>query len=470
MSNQKGSSEKKPKLKKDYSTNNKKITDFFSNFRNVTNSNHFDDINPIFGKSENAINIMEEEEIEHEEKFINLINGENSNLFLNNHNQLNNNSNIKKLKKKNMEEKNHNEINNKDNKDNKDNKEINHFEFPKKNNFYPSYFINLNTHSYSDEKRNLILAELLNDNQINLLKLSIVGDNFQNINDYHKSFPFQNCRIININNAAYIIGGKLNDDISKLNYNNELGVTNCYKLIYNKDKKEIKIYTLPSTIYQHQSHSLLYLQKYNTIVLLSGYKQKHCEYLNLQNNGIENKWKHIYPLRKVRENAISLLFNDKYIFIIGGNDLNGNINQDYEVLNYDLFINMKYLSYWKKFSFTNNNYKIFEQKGSGVLYYNNDIFIVGGFNSNKEFLSWKINFEDYQNDEIVKGVKGGLDKDYKINSFKSCDNINKYIINSNNNNNCYSFCGEQVFMNYKDFFVNISFGGQLMVIPNSILN
>ena len=100
MSNQKGSSEKKPKLKKDYSTNNKKITDFFSNFRNMTNSNHFDDINPIFGKNENAINIMEEEEIEHEEKFINLINGENSNLFLNNHNQLNNNSNIKKLKKK----------------------------------------------------------------------------------------------------------------------------------------------------------------------------------------------------------------------------------------------------------------------------------------------------------------------------------------------------------------------------------
>ena len=87
MSNQKGSSEKKTKLKKDYSTNNKKITDFFSNFRNVTNSNHFDDNNSIFGKNENAINIMEEEEIEHEEKFINLINGENSNLFLNNHNK-----------------------------------------------------------------------------------------------------------------------------------------------------------------------------------------------------------------------------------------------------------------------------------------------------------------------------------------------------------------------------------------------
>ena len=461
MSNQKkqGSSEKKTKSKKDYSKSNKKITDFFSNYQNITNSNYIDEVNSNYIKNENAINIKEEdEEIENEEKYIDLINGDNSNIILNNHNQNYNNSNIKKLKKKKMEENNninHNEINTFG---------LNSIE---KNNFFPSYFININTHSYTDEKRNLILAVLLNDNKIELHKLNITPNNFQNIKDYHKSFPFQNCRIININNLSYIIGGKLNDDISKLTYNNQLGLKNSYKLKYNKDKKEIKIYKLPSTIYEHQSHSLLYLKKYNTIVLLSGHRQKHCEYLNLQNNGMENKWKHLYPLKKERENAIPLLFNDKYIFLIGGNDYNGNLNTDYDVLNYDVFINEKYQSYWKTYSFKSDNYKLFEQKGSGIIYYNNNIFILGGYNSQKEFLSWKIIFEEDKEDNILGFKNSDLDKNYKINSFKPCDIINQHILRFNHNNS-YSFCGEQVFMNYRDFFINISFGGQLTIIPNNI--
>ena len=462
MSNQRkqGSSEKKTKSKKDYSKSNKKITDFFSNHQNISNSNYIDEVNSNHIKNENAINIKEEEEeIENEEKYIDLINGDNSNIILNNYNQYYNNSNIKKLKKKKMEEKNninHNEINAFG---------LNSIE---KNNFCPSYFINLNTHSYIDEKRNLILAILLNDNKIELYKLNITPNNFQNIKDYHKSFPFQNCRIINLNNLSYIIGGKLNDDISKLTYNNQLGLKNSYKLKYNKDKKEIKIYKLPSTIYEHQSHSLLYLKKYNTIVLLSGHRQKHCEYLNLQNNGMENKWKHLYPLKKERENAISLLFNDKYIFLIGGNDYNGDLNIDYDVLNYEVFINEKYQSYWKTYSLKSDNYKIFEQKGSGIIYYNNNIFILGGYNSQKEFLSWKIIFEEDKEDNILGFKNSDLDKNYKINSFKPCDNINQHILRFNHNNS-YSFCGEQVFMNYRDLFVNISFGGQLTIIPNILL-
>ena len=79
------------------------------------------------------------------------------------------------------------------------------------------------------------------DNKINLSKLNINPNCFENMKDYHKSFPFQNCRIININNSSYVIGGKLNDDISKISYNNQLGIKNCYKLIYNKNKEKIKM-------------------------------------------------------------------------------------------------------------------------------------------------------------------------------------------------------------------------------------
>lgn len=447
-----GSLEKRPKSKRNYMKNNKKITEFFANFHSGTNTNNTDDLSP-YGKNENEINIKEEE-IVPEEKFIDLLDDDDSSLILNNHNHIYNNSNIKKLKKK-MEEKNKNELN--------------HFEHnEKKNNiFYPSFFINLNTHSNTDEKRDLILMDFEEDNKINLSKLNINPNCFENMKDYHKSFPFQNCRIININNSSYVIGGKLNDDISKISYNNQLGIKNCYKLIYNKNKEKIKINKIASTIYEHHSHSLLYLEKYNSIVVCSGHRQKNCEYLNLQKNDKENKWENLYPLRKPRENAISFLFNEKYIFLIGGNDSNGNINEDYDVLNYEICVNGQYQSYWKTYSFKDMN--LLGQKGSGIIYNDNEIFIFGGFNSQKKFLSWKINFvEDTEENKSIF-IKGSIDKKYKISSVKLCEEINNYILQKNNKNN-YSFCGEQVFMNYKNFFVNISFGGQLSIIPNYLLN
>ena len=424
---------------------NRKITEFFCNYMNGINTNNIDIINHNY-KNENEINLKEE--IEQDEKFIDLYDDDNSSL---NNNHIDNNSNIKKLKKKKMEEKNminHNEYNDSE------------FNLNEKNIISPSFFINLNTQSPSDEKRNLILMDFLN-NKINLYKLKINENNFENINDYDKSFPFQNCRIININNLSYITCGRLNDNNSKLKYNNQLGTKNCYKIIYKKDNKQIKIIKISSTIYEHQSHSLLYLKKYNSIVICSGHQQDKCEYLNL-NSDIQNEWKHLFPLRKSRENAISLLFNEKYIFLIGGNDSNGKINEDYDVLNYETFINGKYQSYWKTYSFDNK--LLLQQKLSGIIYQNNNIFIFGGFNLDNNFFSWKINFEEVLEDNISVFIKGELDKNYKISSAELCDNINNYI-NQKNIKNGYVFCGEQVFMNYKNFLVNISFGGELVIIP-----
>jgi hypothetical protein len=302
------------------------------------------------------------------------------------------------------------------------------------------------------------------DNKINLRKLNINSNCFENKKDYHKSFPFQNCRIININNSSYIIGGKINDDFSKMNYNNQIGVKDAYKLVCENSKK-IKIIRIPSTLFEHQSHSLLYLEKYNSIAVCSGYQQKNCEYFNLK----DNKWEMLYPLRKPRENAISLLFNEKYIFLIGGNDSNGKINEDYDVLNYDVCINGKYQCYWNTYSFKDIDKNLLIQKGSGIIYNNDNIFIFGGFNSQNKFLSWKINFDEDKEGKRAIFFKGNQDKIYKISSVELCDNINNYILGKNNYNN-YSFCGEQVFMNYKNFFVNISFGGQLSIIPNFLLN
>ena len=433
--------------------NNNLITQYFPNYQSFSNQKINNDIS-CSGKNEKEINIKKED------NFIDLNEEDDASYNINNYLKIDSDSKEEKLYKIKMEEISNNEV---------DNSQINS---NKNNCSNPLYFINLNTFHPDDEKRNLIFMELLNNYKIISTKLKIEPTNFQNTKDFHKSFPFLNCRILNINNISYIIGGLLKNEI---NIRNNLGIKNCYKLVYNQDKNEIKIFKLTSTKYEHQSHSLLYLKKYETIVCCSGYQQKNCEYLCLKNNEKENEWEKLYQLKKARANAIPLLFNEKYIFLIGGNDSEGKMNEDYNVLNYELFINNKYRSFWKTYSLKDKTF--LEQKGSGIIYYNNDIFILGGYNEHKNILSWKIDFEIEKEEEKEKEkenksmfVEQRLDKNYKISSVKLYDNITNYIKEEYDNSFHFCFCGDPVFMSYKDFLVNISFGGLILLLPNSLFN
>ena len=109
--------------------------------------------------------------------------------------------------------------------------------------------------------------------------------------------------------------------------------------------EEIKIDKISSSIFEHQSHCLLYSKNFNTIFLCSGHKQINCEYLNLSEE--EPKWKRLYPLQKPRENALSFVFNEKYIFLVGGKNQKGIINEDYDVIDFEIFLNNKVQNYCK---------------------------------------------------------------------------------------------------------------------------
>ena len=460
MSNQKGqeSKGKKSSSKKHISKSNKKITDYFNKNNSGTNSNITDDISANNKKSENNINIKEEMDVEYQ--VINIVDEDDDNYnYISSDNYIYNNYPNKKNLKKKMED--NNSINNNISSFN-DNSVF--------GNKYPLFFINVNTQSIDDNKRNLILMDIIDENCINLEKIKINPENFANNKDYHKSFPFQNCRILNINNSSYIIGGKLNDNISRTKYYNELGVTDCYKLIYNRDHKEIKIIKISSTIFEHHSHSLLYLQKFNIIVLCSGHKQRKCEVLSLENGTNEKIWEQLHSLRKPRENAISLLFNEKYIFLVGGFDLNGEINNDYDVLNYELYNNSKYQCFWKTFKLSNDNF-LLQQKGCGIIYDNdnNNIYIIGGYNKENEFFSWKIKFEEDKKEE-KNSVIPNIDKIFKISSVEHFNDIKYFVNQKDNNKKSFSFCGDQVFTNCNDYFANISFGGQMILIPKNLLD
>ena len=61
---------------------------------------------------------------------------------------------------------------------------------------------------------------------------------------------------------------------------------------------------------------------------------------------------------------------------------------------------------------------------------------------------------------------GKIDKLYKISSVDTCDKINNYFKKRKNiNYPCY--CGQQSFINFNDFLLNISLGGQLTIIPEN---
>ena len=437
-------------MKKVKDKNMKRITDFFTIGNNIQNSDDINEINS--NKKENKANSNE--------NYLSLYEEEDSNSILNNHQKLLNNNN--KYKKKKIEDKeeisNNLEVNDK----------INHILInpnidinPIK--ITPSFFINVINNSPIDENRKLILLDLTNNKSLTLQELTIKQNNFRDRKEYNSSFPFQFCQIININNIAYITGGKLNDELSKLNHNNELGEKKCYKIIYHKEKNEIEIDKLPSSIFEHQSHSLLYSKKFNAIFICSGYKQRNCEYFDLN----ENKWKRLYPLQKPRENALAFLFNEKYIFLIGGKNNEGNINEDYDVIDFEIFLNNKVQNYWKSYSF--NNRSILERLGCGIIRQNDNVFILGGYNKKNEFCSWKINFEQDKDDNAAIFIKEKIDKNYKISSIEACDKINNYFKKNKIivNNLCY--CGQQIFLNNNGFLFNISLGGQLTIIPENIL-
>ena len=417
----------------------RKITDFFLGGQNP----------PFFGDTNNLninrtddkrVSDKKNENLTTNEQNLSLFEYDEQNLILNNNQKIQNNQNSNKYKRKKMEEPNIIQINHKFNN--------------------PRFFINLQSQSNKNENRKLILLDLTENKTLKLQQLNIEQKHYIDPKEYNKAFPFQFSRIININDTAYITGGKLNDNISKLNYNNEVGEKKCYKLIFNEKKRDIEIDILSSSIFEHQSHSLLYLKKYNTIIMCSGHKQINCEYLNLD----ENKWKIFYPLQKPRENALSFVFNEKYIFLVGGKNQKGIINEDYDVIDFEIFLNNKVQNYWKTYTFLNKN--VLERLDCGIIYKGNEIYILGGYNNKNEFCSWKMNFEIDINDNSTIFNDEKIDKLYRISSVDTCDKINNYF-KKRKNINYLCYCGQQSFINFNEFLLNISLGGQLTIIPEN---
>ena len=258
-------------------------------------------------------------------------------------------------------------------------------------------------------------------------------------------FPYECSRLININNEAYVFGGR------NYKYYQDLGNQYCFKINYINSNKnnglgEIKCISLKNTNYPHYSHSVLFSRLYNTIFVLSGYNQKKCEYAKLNDKGEIDKWEEMNPIKTPRENPISFLLNDTYIYLIGGK--NNEPNNNYDVFDFSRIFSHN-MPVWKNCDFTINesNSLLFETKGPGIIESNNDIYIFGGYNGKNQFIAWKICFFD----RFIKTIEK-----YESEAFPS-EKIG-------------SFYGQQKFMIFEDYFININVVGKCEAIPRQIFN
>ena len=342
-----------------------------------------------------------------------------------------------------------------------------------------NYYINNNiiNNEVQNENNNYLCIFNIGLNKEGETSLSVVeinGNTFSNKTFYPKDirhtvpflhsdkFPFLCCRLININNKAFIVGGRSFLDT------NGMGNSFVFRINYINEKKdtggEIITFPLKNTIYMHQSHHLIYSELYNSIFVLSGKDQRKCEYgiLDKEKNLI-TEWKEMAPLHTPRENVLCFLFNEKYIFLFGGKiswDNYDYYKYDYDVIDISSIFNNG-VQKWKSYIFNINKYNetIFKVKIAGIIEASNNIYVLGGYGYGLgNNLNWKISFIDDkegQDDICYKKIESIVN--LKSNSVNKCLGI-------------LSFYGQQKFIKYQDKFHNINIQGIYLRFQKSQLD
>ena len=277
-----------------------------------------------------------------------------------------------------------------------------------------------------------------------LIKLHMKKNNINSSN-----YPYNSSRLININNEAFVIGGKRNNNI------NNLGANLCIKISYINNNKygglgEIKCKFMKNTNFEHHSHSALYSKLYNIIFVLSGYNQDRCEYGKLNNKGEIDKWEEMPPLEKPREESINFILNERFIYLLGGVKVRDNIDDSYDVFDITTIFGNA-LPKWKQISVKTDQYSkyLFETVGSGIVELSNKIYILGGYIYEKEeFMVWKISFNE--------GFISNIENIKTNHTFKKKKHL--------------SFLGQQLFMQYEDNYFNINLCGECEIFHRTFFN
>ena len=267
----------------------------------------------------------------------------------------------------------------------------------------------------------------------------------------HDKFSFLCSRLININNKAFIIGGKSSID------ENDNGSNLVFRMDYiinksNNNIGEIMLFPMKNTIYMHQSHNIIYSELYNKIFVISGKNQRKCEYgiLDKQKEIIKD-WKEMDSVQYPRQNSLCFLVNERYIFLFGEKNKFSNNNYNYEVFDISSIFEGKQ-GLWQNYNFiiNRNNESIFKVKIPGIIEIDNNIYVLGGYQYGiGQNLNWKISFTSDTEDE----------QDNKNKTIISIVNLRSQSLKEDEK--IFSFYGQQKFIKYQNYFININMQGKI---------
>jgi hypothetical protein len=267
---------------------------------------------------------------------------------------------------------------------------------------------------------------------------------------YEVNFPLDskenkfswNCRLIQKDNDIFITGGHNDNNIpsKKCLYLN-LNIINYFEN-NNYTQNNINITELKQMNFSRWAHSLILVQD-RFLFCISGYNNKKCEFLDIQNN----KWKNISDLNIWRMDPNLFIFNNSYIYVFGGFNDNNKFQKPFVKKIEKLKIFNKgvdFPSNINKWEFVN----VFDDKGE----------------SNVNFLIPSMGIISLSDNKLL--LVGGDTSDYS-NFYEENSNRNNYNINENfgenhiNSNYSNSFNKNKNNLDYHDniYIVRINYLG-----------
>jgi len=214
-------------------------------------------------------------------------------------------------------------------------------------------------------------------------------------NTHEVSFPidskeskfYWNCRLLQKGSDIFITGGHNDYNIpsKKCFYLN----TNIFDYLSNNNystKKNINITELKLMNFSRWAHSLLLIED-KFLFSISGYNNKKCEYLDIQNN----KWKNISEINIWRMDCNLFVFNNSYIYAFGGFNDNNKIQKPFvkkieklKIFNKGIgipsnsnkweFVNV----FYNKNEITNSNLSILIPSMGIIILNENKLLLIGG--------------------------------------------------------------------------------------------
>ena len=161
-----------------------------------------------------------------------------------------------------------------------------------------------------------------------------------------------------------------------------------------------------------------------------------------------------------RQNSLCFLVNERYIFIFGEKNKFSNNNYNYEVFDiYSIFKGKPGI--WQNYNFiiNRNNESIFNVKIPGIIEIKNNIYVLGGYQYGiGQNLNWKIFFTSDAEDE----------KDNRNKRITSIVNLRSQSLKDDEK--IFSFYGEQKFIKYQNYFINVNMQGKIFEFTQNQLD